>query len=56
MWNFGEDLLEEIDKYKYLGVIAEGGVKRGFKSVGERMKDARREMIRKYVCCEERRI
>ena len=41
MWKFGKGLLEEINKYTYLGVIAEGGVKGGFKSLGERMKDAR---------------
>ena len=33
-------MLEEIDKYNYLNVIAEGGVEGGFKSLDERMKDA----------------
>ena len=59
MWN-----LEEIDMYKYLCVIAGGGVEGGFKSLEERMKDARGvwyveiccKNIRKQVCCGERRM
>ena len=34
-------VLEETDKYKYLGVVAIGGINVFFRSLGERMKDAR---------------
>ena len=30
----------EVEEYKYLGIMIEGGNKGGFKSMGDRMKEA----------------
>ena len=40
MWKFEENLPDETDKYEYLRVVTEGGIKSGFKSLGKKMKDA----------------
>ena len=41
LWKIGDGVLEETDNYKYLGVVAIGGINGVFRSLGERMKDAR---------------
>ena len=41
VWKIGDGVLEETDKYKYLGVVAIGGINRDFRSLGEGMKDAK---------------
>ena len=41
VWKIGDDVFGETDKYKYLRVVALGVVNGGFRSLGERMKDAR---------------
>ena len=39
-WLLGMCKISEVRKYTYLGVTVEGGLDGGFKSMGDRMKDA----------------
>ena len=39
-WMLGRCKISEVRKYTYLGVTVEGGLDGGFKSMGDRMKDA----------------
>ena len=41
-WMLGRCKISEVRKYTYLGVTVEGGLDGGFKSMGDRMKDANR--------------
>ena len=39
-WRCGDILIDETDQYKYLGVTVDGGTNGGFRSMGDRMKEA----------------
>lgn len=39
-WSIGDGYLEEVSEYKYLGVTVRAGTSGGFKSMGDRMKEA----------------
>ena len=39
-WMMGDFCLGEVEEYKYLGITIEGGKHGGFKSMGDRMKEA----------------
>ena len=51
-WMLGRCKISEVRKYTYLGVTVEGGLDGGFKSMGDRMKDAN-EVIGMVKECSE---
>ena len=41
-WIMGDCCIGEVEEYKYLGITIEGGKYGGFRSMGDRMKEANR--------------
>ena len=52
-WMMGDSCIGEVKEYKYLGVTVEGGKQCGFKSMGDRIKEAH-GLIGMVKCAAER--
>ena len=49
-WIMGDYCIGEVEEYKYLGIMVEGGKHGGFRSMGDRLKEANRLIgMVKYV-------
>ena len=63
-WRCGSCEISEVGEYVYLGITVKGGVGGGFRSMGDRMKDANQiqgmvvcsKQIRKQICYRKRRM